>query len=140
MLLLVVALTGCLSSIAEAATRQKIINYEASLRAEADWLWDNMNYARKYYRVDPGLCVFPDFKHSPVQLGDKADDDESLMVEHLDYAAQRLLEVRQSWRDFCDGKANPSTYMEGRLRPAYESLNQVRLLLNPKDPTPAPRK
>ena len=65
------------------------------------------------------------------------------MVDHLDYAALLLQETRDEWREFCKingGTASPAAFMESRLRPAYESLNEVRLLLTPSNDSPGPYK
>lgn len=143
MLLVAVALSGCIGSVSASANRQRIINYEASLRAEADWMWDNMNYTQTHYRLEAGRCIEPDFKHQPVTLGDSLGQDEKQMVEHLDYAALLLKETREQWRDYCQtngGAASPAAFMESRLRPTYEGLNQVRLLLSSERATPGPYK
>jgi hypothetical protein len=62
------------------------------------------------------------------------------MVDQLAYAAQLIAEANTQWGLFCQGSssANLTTpYLEARLRPAYDSLNQVRTTLTQRAKTTA---
>jgi hypothetical protein len=141
-LLLLVALFGC-NGFTPNTTDHRISNYEQSLRAEADWLWKNMVYANTHYLPEASWCQDHDFQHAPVKLSAeqrKQDQSGSYMVDHLDYAATMIGQARGRWDQYCrsNGGANPAPVMESQLRPAYDSLNAVRIILDPRMATPTP--
>jgi hypothetical protein len=138
------ALAACSEgSLFGTSARQQIITYETSLRSEADYLWAAMNYARQYYKPTADWCAARNYHHQPVTMSDaerQKDRSSSYMVDQLDYAALLIGETRDRWTQFCQngGGASPAPYMEARLRTAYDSLNAVRLTLNPPGPTATP--
>jgi hypothetical protein len=122
--------TGCAVELTGVNfTQTRLRSYEESLRSEADWLWNNMNYARMHFTPDPRWCTSYDFDHQPVSLSASEREDDpnaASLVDHLDYAAGRLAEVRTEWERYCQGRSgSPADYMEQRLRLAYNSLNTV---------------
>ncbi|MBN1679147.1 MAG: hypothetical protein JW966_02565 [Anaerolineae bacterium] len=132
-------LPGC--SALNGGTERQIITYEESLRQEADWLWNNMNYALTHYKTAGSYCADITFKHHPVKLSEserKKDAKTAGIVDHLDYAARMIKDAHQRWTDYCSDKqtSGPASYMETRLRLAYDSLNQVRISLS--EPVPQP--
>jgi len=122
---------------------QQMTNYEASLRAEADWLWSNMNYATTHARPETSQCAARDFKHKPVELDDttrQTDLTAGSLVDNLNYVAELIGQARDQWKLFCDNQINSATasaFLESRLRPAYETLNTITTMLEQRI-TPSP--
>jgi len=135
-------LAGCTVPAPETSVNRQVNDYEASLRSEADWLWNNMNYARLNAIPAPGWCTDEQFDHHAVQMTDpqRADNPTTAgCVDHLVYAAARIKDARDIWDAYCaQHNLNPGPNMEAQLRAAYTSLNTVRLAQLPNDPTPAP--
>lgn len=134
-------LVACSAELfAPPTTAERLLAYETSLRSEADWLWNNMNYARLHYEPDPVWCSQQRFDHQPVTLSRTErdqDPDNALLSDHLEYAAARIAEVRAEWERYCrSGGGHPGDYMEAGLRLAYSSLNTARVALRPRQPTP----
>jgi hypothetical protein len=105
---------------------------DQSLRDEAKWLWDNMNYARTNPRPDADRCAAREWEHRPVVMDAEArrlDPTASRMVDHLDYATTLIGQARDEWARHCRDEIsamNVVIFLESRLTPAYQSLNIVR--------------
>ncbi len=102
-----------------------------------------MNHAHQYCKPTADWCAARNYLHKPVSMSDaerQKDRSSSYMVDQLDYAAPLIGETRDRWTQFCQngGGASPAPYMKARLRTAYDSLNAVRLTLNPLGPTATP--
>lgn len=137
----VLALTLLLASCMPVATLSgQITAYEKTLRSEADWLWNNMNYARTHYIPAADWCTEYDFNHQPVELTESVrskDPDSAYLVDHLNYAATMIDEAHAEWKTYCRGQGgNPTPGMETRLRMAYDSLNMIRVSLAEAAPPP----
>jgi len=130
------ALTGGLDT--------QIGNYEKSVRAEADWLWNNMNYARTHLQPDDAYCKPEQFVHRKVILDDAArqkDPQRAALVDRVDYAAVLVRQAHGEWNRFCNHQnsaVGTVAALEQRLMLAYSSMNQVRVALEPCEATPAP--
>lgn len=132
LLLIVLGLSACSeNSDGIPPFDQKMIDYEASLRAEADWLWENMTAARTQALPDSERCKPRTFTHDPIEVTDtirKTDDVAAKTGDHLIYAAELIGQAHAEWEQYCDGRlsgGSTAVYMESRLRPAYNSLNVV---------------
>jgi len=125
-------------------TGQRLRDYEASIRAEADWLWNNMNFARTHLEPSMTYCQSEIFTHRGVELTDAArqnDPRTADLVDRLDYAAVLVRQAHDEWDRFCDYESSAATTtasLERRLTLAYDSMNQVRVALVPTGPTPRP--
>lgn len=122
----------------------QIGNYEKSVRAEADWLWNNMNYARTHLQPDDAYCKPEQFVHRKVTLDDAArrnDPRRAALVDRVDYAAVLVRQAHDEWNRFCshqNSAVGTVAALEQRLMLAYSSMNQVRVALAPCEATPAP--
>ncbi|MBN1679148.1 MAG: hypothetical protein JW966_02570 [Anaerolineae bacterium] len=105
--------------------------YAATLRNEADWLWDNMNHARTNPVPDAGRCVPKDFNHEPVNLRQdtlEQDVPGTKLAQRLDYVRELLQQASDNWFAFCNNQSsaqNTINFMSSRLNPAYDSLDSV---------------
>jgi hypothetical protein len=130
------ALTGGLDS--------QIDSYEKSVRAEADWLWNNMSYARTHLQPDDAYCKPELFVHRKVTLDDETrrnDPQRAALVDRVDYAAVLVQQAHDEWNRFCshqNSAVGTVAALEQRLTLAYASMNQVRVALEPCESTPAP--
>jgi hypothetical protein len=122
----------------------QIESYETSVRAEADWLWNNMNYARTHLQPDDTYCKSEVFVHRKVTLDDatrQSDPQRAALVDRVDYAAVLVRQAHDEWNRFCshqNSAVGTVAALEPRLTLAYANMNQVRGALQPCDPTPAP--
>jgi hypothetical protein len=122
----------------------QIESYETSVRAEADWLWNNMNYARTHLQPDDTYCKPEVFVHRKVTLDDATrqnDPQSAALVDRVDYAAVLVRQAHDEWNRFCshqNSAVGTVAALEPRLTLAYASMNQVRGALQPCDATPAP--
>jgi len=111
---------------------ERAARYEASLRAELTWLWDNRLYIESHLRPTAERCTAPDFTRDPVTMDGEArakDDLGGKIVDNLAYAARLIDEARAKWADFCAGQVNAATataFMGARLEAAGNSLNLAR--------------
>jgi hypothetical protein len=141
--LVALALTACASLIG-GGTDQQVRDYEASIRSEADWLWNNMNYARTHLDPEPALCGPETFERQAVTLTAEAregDTRTAALVDRLDYAAALVTQAHDEWTLFCTRRSsavNTAAQLERRLLPAYDSMNQVRVALLPSEAAPQP--
>lgn len=109
---------------------ERLAQYEASLRAEADWLWDNMISARSHGRPDAARCQRPDFAHPVVELDEagRSQDSAVAVLEQLTYAETLIAQARDFWQAHCDGtqsSANTAAFLQSRLDPAYSALQRA---------------
>ena len=143
-LLAIGLLAGCQGGLWGDNRQQRFLNYENSLRQEADWLWNNMNYARTHSTIEGDICAPRTFEHQPVTLSDserQASPRDASLADHLNYAAALIGQAHDEWTLYCQsarGSGGTASFIESRLLPAYNSLNQVRLACLPKQPTPPP--
>jgi hypothetical protein len=107
--------------------------WERSLRKEADWLWSNMNYVSTHnWPEDDADCEDQTFNHNPVEMTEDERDEnpvEARTLDQLEYAGLLLEQSHEMWLEFCaEDETGQVTYafMESRMRPAYESLNQAK--------------
>ena len=143
---LMVALLGlsACGALLGGGTDQLLRDYETSIRSEADWLWNNMNYARTHLDPDPALCGVESFERKAVTLTAEArerDPRSAALVDHLDYAAALITQAHDEWTLFCTRRSsavNTAAQLERRLLPAYDSMNQVRVALLPSESAPQP--
>lgn len=132
-------LAGC-----QDGRQRDIRSYERSLRQEADWLWNKMNYARTHTAIEGDICAPRTFKHKPFSLNEderQASPREASLADHLSYAATLISQAHDEWDLYCQsvrGSGGTANFIESRLLPAYNSLNQIRLAYTPKQPTPKP--
>lgn len=140
-------LLGCLALALIACQSnpdQAITDYQKSIRSEADWLWNNMNYARTTYHPSDDVCDAPTFNRKRVTFTDaqRADNpQQAYLVDVLDSAAFLVQEAHAEWDLFCQGRvsaAETAGFLESRLVPAYERMNGVLVALAPSQPTPQP--
>ena len=135
-LLLILILAACGggggAAVPAGTLDERLDRYEESLRAEATWLWDNMVYASTHLRPDSEHCADPGIAHTPVVMDETARTDDSvaaLLTDRLDYAAELVEQARAQWEKHCAGEVNAAaavSFLDSRLRPAFESLNLVR--------------
>jgi hypothetical protein len=131
-----IVLGGCERDTRSLSTQ--LADYESSLRDEANWLWDRMNYTRTHFNPDPALCQDRDFQHRAVMLDKntrQTNRDAAHAADRLDEAAYYIRAVRQHWDAYCDGASVNPTYMEKYLRDAYDRMNQARVRLK-QEPRP----
>lgn len=138
---LLVVLGGCVTFQQK---DEPVRDYEASVRSEADWLWNNMNYVRTHIKPDPAYCAPESFAYDSVTLSPQQreqDPHTANLVDRLDYAAILVGQAHDEWDRFCRSESsavNTAGAMERRLLPAYQSLNQVRVAVLPSQATPQP--
>jgi len=143
-LLVLILLAGCQGGLLGSSRERQFLNYESSLRQQADWLWNNMNYARAHTAIEGDICAPRTFEHRPVTLSERpreASPREASLADHLAYAATLIGQAHDEWNLYCQsarGSGGTANFLESRLLPAYNSLNQVRLAYLPKQPTPKP--
>jgi hypothetical protein len=138
----VLALSACVTL---GNTRdQRLRDYEASVREEADWLWNNMNYVRTHFYPDDAYCKPEYFEHKSVPLTPEqrqADLYTANLADQLDYAEVLIQQAHDEWDRFCAHESSAPTtaaVLEKRLLLAYESMNGVRVALAPSQATPQP--
>lgn len=142
--ILAAALALTTLSACQQSNEDRLHEYEKSIRREADWLWNNMNYARTNYYPSPEVCDAPSFGYKAVTLSvaERAEDpDQAYLVDILDSAAFLVREARAEWDAFCSGEnsaAHAAGFLESRLVPAYERMNSVLVSILPAQPTPRP--
>jgi len=64
----------------------------------------------------------------PAAIG-LGDSVAALLTDRLDYAAELVEQARAQWEKHCAGEVNAAaavSFLDSRLRPAFESLNLVR--------------
>lgn len=138
-ILVALALAGCVASPTD-----QLRAYEQSVREEADWLWNNLNYVRANLSTEQADCSTEPFKHPVVRMTAamrQADPASAALLDRLDYAALLIEQAHAQWMSFCGRTASaPLTAraLEERLLPAYEHLNGVRVALLPAEDAPAP--
>jgi outer membrane murein-binding lipoprotein Lpp len=129
------ALSGCKSSKKEDVKQtldERLVAYEASLRAELNWLWDDMAYAQAHSSPTTDRCAAQDFKLQPVTMSADertADDLGGKLVDQLDYAAGLLDAARAQWDNFCGNRASASdtiAFLNSRLTAANQTLDFVK--------------
>lgn len=131
----------------------RLNDYERSLRAEADWLWENANFLETRGSPSADQCAAREFNHQPVSMtaDERSEDDLSAKIaDQLDYAAILISQGRDQWNNFCQLKATGSdtrVFLMARLSPAYQALNISRDALDQREeswrrltpvPTPTP--
>jgi hypothetical protein len=110
----------------------ELSKYENSLRSEATWLWDNMNYARTHTVGDDEHCAPKDFKHEPVTMDADARQTNDLaarILDQLDYAFQLIGQSRDEWGLYCQRSESAdvtTAFLQSRLDPAFKSLNVAK--------------
>jgi hypothetical protein len=125
---------GC--GLGQKSLNEKIADYEHSLRDEAGWLWEKMNYARTHYTPNDAECKDQKFKPKTVKLDKgtrKENPSAATMVDRLDYAAGLIQVAHGYWNQYCAGQLgapDPAPYLEAQLRAAYDYINAVRVSLN----------
>lgn len=123
---------------------QQLRSYESSVREEADWLWNNLNYCRTHLEPDPEMCRAEAFTHDRIILAADArekDPPRAGLVDYLDYASALVQDCHRAWNEFCAGQRSAistASYLEARLTTAYDALNQVRRATEPQKNVPAP--
>lgn len=128
------ALSGCKSKKEDVKQTldERLVAYEASLRAEMDWLWSNMTYAQTHSSTTAERCAAQDFKQQPVTMNADeraADDLGGKLVDQLDYAAGLLDAARAQWDSFCANRASASdtiAFLNSRLNAANQTLDFVK--------------
>lgn len=121
------------------AENNRMSDWEQSLRAELDWLWERVNYLATTGRPDDALCAPRTFEHRPVTLSEeeRAENDLSAKLEdQLSYAQALLADAHGQWERFCDLQAtgvDVRAYMLARLDPAANALNIAREALDMRD-------
>jgi hypothetical protein len=144
LLALLLAAIACDSGLVNVTREDRLLDYEKSLRQEADWLWNNMNYCRTHYSPEAEPCAHRTFTHKAVEMDESAraqDPSNASLLDYLDYATLLIQQAHEEWNHFCDGQRNgynTAAFLESRLTPTYDSLNYVRVVLEPKRPTPKP--
>lgn len=113
---------------------ERLARYHDSLRAEADWLWENMLHAQSHPLPDEARCQRPDFDHQPVMLNETERQQDSAVgtLEQLDYADLLLTQARAEWQKYCQGEqpgANAAAYLQSRLEPAFGALDLARSVI-----------
>ncbi|MBN1202061.1 MAG: hypothetical protein JXJ20_09415 [Anaerolineae bacterium] len=134
--LIVLVLAGCCGGTggggeeaSEDSMDTRLSKWEQSLRAEADWLWGNMQFVSTHLSPNEEHCAEQSFKHKSVGIDDstrKTDPDAGTLVDQLDYAETLIVQARSQWRAFCNDETTSSTayaFLQSRLTPAYDSLN-----------------
>ena len=132
------ALSGCKSKEEDPKQTldERLTQYEAALRTELNWLWDNMVYTQTHPAVSAERCAARDFKRQPVTMNAEeraADDLGGKMVDQLAYAAGLLDAARAQWANFCGHRAPASdtiAFLNSRLTAANQTLNAVKDTLN----------
>ncbi|NDJ77827.1 MAG: hypothetical protein GYB65_16375 [Chloroflexi bacterium] len=138
-LVLVVSIitSGC--GLVNPSLKNRITRREASLREEANWLWDKWNYARVNLNPNDDICRGKRFSHDNIELSREAREDDpatARMVDDLNSAEYYINYVHDLWNGFCDtGRVDPEA-MHQYLLDAYEYLNNVRLALNKPEKPP----
>ena len=128
------ALSGCKSKKEDAKQTLdgRLSQYEASLRSELDWLWDNMTYTQTHSSVTADRCAAQDFRLLPVTMDAEArtqDDLGAKMVDQLAYAAELIDSARVQWDSFCGNRASASdtiALLNSRLTAATQTLDSVK--------------
>jgi len=132
------ALSGCKSKKEDPKQTldERLSRYEASLRAELDWLWDNMSYMQSHSSASADRCAAHDFQLQPVTMDAEARTEDDLggkMVDQLAYAAGLLDAARAQWESFCGKRASASdtiALLNSRLSAASQSLDFVKNTLD----------
>jgi hypothetical protein len=132
------ALSGCKSKKEDVKQTldERLVAYEASLRAEMNWLWGNMTYAQAHSSTSAERCAAQDFKLQPVTMNadERAEDDlGGKLVDQLAYAAGLLDAARAQWDDFCGNRASASdtiAFLNSRLSAANQTLDFVKATLD----------
>jgi hypothetical protein len=132
------ALSGCKSKKEDVKQTldERLVAYEASLRAELNWLWDNMSYTQTHSSASADRCAAPDFNLQPVTMDDEQraqDDLGGKLVDQLAYAAELIDASRAQWDSFCGNRAYASdtiAFLNSRLTVANQTLNFVKDMLD----------
>lgn len=132
------ALSGCQNKKEDPKQTldERLSRYEASLRAELNWLWDNMSYMQSHASASADRCAAQDFKRQPVTMDAEARTEDDLggkMVDQLAYAAELIDSARAQWDSFCGNRASASdtvAFLKSRLTAAAQSLDFVKSTLD----------
>jgi hypothetical protein len=132
------ALPGCKSKKEDPKLTldERLSRYEAALRAELDWLWENMSYMQSHASASADRCAAQDFNLQPVTMDAEArtqDDLGGKMVDQLVYAAELIDSARAQWDSFCGNRVSASdtiAFLNSRLTAAAQSLDFVKNMLD----------
>lgn len=139
-----VAVLACSTSPFEQDTNTQLKEYQNSIRSEADWLWNNMNFCRVNLYPNDVYCQPETFKHPTVELSanERLEDPRAaVLLDQLDYAALLVQQAHDEWTRFCEHRSSASqtaAYLEQRLVNAYEYMNGVLVALKPSSVAPEP--
>ena len=144
LVIVAVLLAGCGDGLFGDTRQTRIKQYEESVREEADWLWNNLNYARTNLWPNEEICTQEVFKHPTIQLTDSQREqspNDAYMVDLLDQAAVLTQQGHTAWEEFCAGgvsAAETTRFLENHLIETYNRLNGVLWVMAPQQPTPRP--
>lgn len=115
---------------------ERLAAYESSLRAEADWLWNNMIVTQTRPRPDEAACAPQDFGRTPVTMdaAERTEDDlGGKVLDQLDYAAQVIDQARTQWDAFCTlhaSAADTVAFLNVRITGAIQRLDVAKEALD----------